>query len=125
MIACPSFLTISATASTSAGSTIRRRPSNARLSPVSSRYFWSTTPDRWEIRWRRSDQPFLGMSVGDLLNPGGFEQWSSRRERDNQWLLEITKLEHILWRDQDARHSISVYTRYVRNDDQVRKPDDF
>jgi hypothetical protein len=65
------------------------------------------------------------MSVGDLLNPGVFDHWGGRRDRDNKWILEITKLEHILWNDKDAKHSISVYTRFVPNEPATRQPDEF
>lgn len=68
-----------------------------------------------------SNEPFLAISVGDLINPGSFELWDGRK-RDGTWMLEVTSLDHLIWGivGTNMKHSISLYTRYVPNEPDTR-----
>ena len=60
-----------------------------------------------------SDKPYLAIARGDLVNAGTFDHWGGSREQDGKWMLEVTRVEHIILKD--GNHSLSVYTKYVPN----------
>jgi hypothetical protein len=67
-----------------------------------------------------SQNPFMPINVGDLLNPS---IWPETGERllEVIRLLRVTNLEHIVWTsDGQARHTILVYTEQVEDTEETR-----
>jgi hypothetical protein len=67
-----------------------------------------------------SDQPFMPIARGDLLNP---RTWSNRPDDLADVLLRVVGVEHFLCQVEDrvSRHSIGVFTEAVADDEESRR----
>jgi hypothetical protein len=55
-----------------------------------------------------SQNPFMNINIGDIINPGTWENSDFPKERK---ILKVAKLEHFIWDfGKKTTHKIGVYT---------------